>query len=103
MVVPAPLVVVPLAGSTLTSPGDRTGTVIVVAVGGRTVTSGVGDAAVRTAREYGSPPPLRSRMTPRMTATTSSPAPLSAAPPAERPKEPSVAACRAATSARLVR
>ena len=47
--VPAPLVLVPLAGNTLTSLGVRTGTVIVVAVGGLTVTSGVGDAEVRSA------------------------------------------------------
>src|SRR5438270_4010000 len=41
-------------------------------------------------------------MMPRITAIASSPAPRRAAPPAERPNEPSVAACRAAISAGLV-
>src|SRR5437762_12961093 len=41
-------------------------------------------------------------MMPRITAMASSPAPRRAAPPAERPNEPSVAACRAAISAGLV-
>src|SRR3954468_24539907 len=102
MAVPAPLVLVPLAGRTLIWSGVRTGTVIVVAVGGRTVTSGLGDATLCTAREYGSPPPVRRRMMPRATAPASTPPPRSAAPPAERLKEPSVAAWRAAMSARLV-
>jgi hypothetical protein len=76
--------------------------VIVVAVGLGTLISGVGEATVRRALEYGSPPPLRRRMMPRMTAIASRPAPRSAAPPAERLNEPSVAAWRAAMSARLV-
>ncbi|TMK88117.1 MAG: hypothetical protein E6G57_08440, partial [Actinobacteria bacterium] len=68
-----------MTGRTLTSLGERTGTVIVVAVGGRTVISGEGDATVRRALEYGSPPPLRRRTIPRITAMASRPAPRRAA------------------------